>query len=289
MPLNEQQQAAATAAHALPVKVVAGAGTGKTETLAARFVELVRSGMPPSRILLLTFTEDAAAEMRERVRQRLTEAQLDLPAHELIDLWCHTFHGFAMRLIRQWGWIVNLPPTPGSLDEPDRRLLLEEIVAAWEDTAERNEYRPLEHSSYRWEDGEAWKKALTVLDQLRANGAPPHDLGPHPHLREQQNKLFAAERAQLEPLIKHIYDAYCDNLHRAGQLDYDEQIAAARRLLTAYPAIGRQFAAVMVDEFQDTNPAQLDLLALIRPDWTAMMVVGDPRQAIYGWRSARPD
>src|SRR5919205_279673 len=289
MPLNEQQQAAATAAHALPVKVVAGAGTGKTETLAARFVELVRNGVPPSRILLLTFTEDAAAEMRERVRQRLTEAQLDLPAHELIDLWCHTFHGFAMRLIRQWGWMVNLPPTPGSLDESDRRLLLEEIVAAWEDTSERNEYRPLEHNSYRWEDGEAWKKALAVLDQLRANGAPPHDLGPHPHLREQQNKLFAAERAQIEPLIKHIFEAYCDNLQRAGQLDYDEQIAAARRLLTAYPALGRQFAAVMVDEFQDTNPAQLDLLALIRPDWTAVTIVGDPRQAIYGWRSARPD
>src|SRR5919199_3375472 len=133
MPLNEQQQAAVIAAQALPVKVVAGAGTGKTETLAARFVELVRSGVPPAQILLLTFTEDAAAEMRERVRQRLDEAQIGLPPHELIDLWCHTFHGFAMRLIRQWGWAIGLPPAPGLLDEPDRLLLLQEIVAAWED------------------------------------------------------------------------------------------------------------------------------------------------------------
>src|ERR687884_1768183 len=136
MPLNEQQRVVATADQELPVKVVAGAGTGKTETLAARFVELVRSGVPPSRILLLTFTEDAAAEMRERVRQRLTEAQLGLPPHEMmIDLWCHTFHGFAMRLIRQWGWAIGLPPVPGLLDDPERLRLLEEIVAVWEDTS----------------------------------------------------------------------------------------------------------------------------------------------------------
>ncbi len=289
MPLNEQQEVVAGASGALAVKVVAGAGTGKTETLAARFVELVRGGIAPSQIVLLTFTEDAAAEMRERVRLRLAASQLALPPHELIDLWCHTFHGFAMRLIRQWGWAAGLPPAPGRLDEPERQDLLQQIVDAWEEDFERSAYRPLDHTSYRWDNGEAWAKARAVMDRLRASGATPGELGPHPQLEQQQQRLFAGERAQLEPLVAHLYETYGGHLRRAGVLDYDEQIGAATRLLALRPDLSRQFAVVMVDEFQDTNPAQLELLAWLRPDWSSVTVVGDPRQAIYGWRSARPD
>ncbi|MDQ5851412.1 MAG: ATP-dependent helicase [Chloroflexota bacterium] len=287
--LNEQQRRVALIDQALPLKVIAGAGTGKTETLAARFVELVRSGVAPGAILLLTFTEDAAAEMRARVMLRLHEAELELPPHAAMELWCHTFHGFAMRLIHQYGWALGLPPTPRVLQEEDQEALLDEIVAAWEDEAPAGDYRPLEHASYGWDNGEAWNKVLAVLTKLRGSGATPAALDPHPQLREQQLARFAAERAQLVPLIEHIHAAYCDHLHRAGLLDYDELIAAGCRLLERMPELARQFAVVMVDEFQDTNPAQLDLLARLRPDWSTVTVVGDPRQAIYGWRSARPD
>src|SRR3712207_4351621 len=109
MELNEQQRRVAQTGQALPLKVIAGAGTGKTETLAARFVELVRGGLPPSQIQLLTFTEEAAAEMRARVMARLINAEPDLPRDMLVELWCHTFHGFAMRLIHEYGWALGLP------------------------------------------------------------------------------------------------------------------------------------------------------------------------------------
>ena len=289
MRLNQRQRQVALAGRARPLKVIAGAGTGKTETLAARFVELVRGGVPASRIVLLTFTEDAAAEMRARLRLRLAEAELELAPHQQIDLWCHTFHGFAMRLLREWGWIAGLPPAPVVFDDHGKQALLQALVDDWEAEIGSGTYHPFEHASYAWESGEAWDKARYLLDRLRSSGAGAGDLAPHPGLADQQRSLFAAERAQLVPLVEHIYTAYRAHLRLTGALDYDEQIAAASRLLRAAPALQRQFDVVMVDEFQDTNPAQIKLLAELGPDWTNVTVVGDPRQAIYGWRSARPD
>ena len=289
MPLNEQQQHVARAERVVPLRVIAGAGTGKTETLAARFVEFVRQGVSPDRILLLTFTEEAAAEMRERVMRRLLEARPELPEHALMELWCHTFHGFAMRLIRQYGWRVGLPPTPRVLEDDEKKLLLDELVAAWEDETETDEYRPMGHASYRWDNGEAWNRARAVLASVRGSGGTPAELEPHPQLRAQQEALFAAQRAQLVPLIAHVYAAYATHLQRAGLLDHDEVIMHGCRLLETMPALAEQFEVVMVDEFQDTNRAQLDLLRRLCPDWSRVSVVGDPRQAIYGWRAARPD
>ena len=288
MPLNEQQQRVATSSATAPLKVVAGAGTGKTETVAARFVELVRGGISPSRIVLLTFTEDAAAEMRARVMLRLREAGLGLATHALLDLWCHTFHGFAARLVRQYGFLLGLPPAPLVLDKLEQAALRKEIIAAWE----REPGSPsalLAQPRYRWEDGEAWDKAMDILQQLRGSGASPTALDPHPLLRTVQEERFSAERAQLIPLVEHAYAAYTAHLRQAGLLDYDELIVAATRLLDLRPEVAQEFATVMVDEFQDTDPAQLGLLQRLRRDWSGVTVVGDPRQAIFGWRAARPD
>lgn len=287
--LNEEQQHAASVEHALPLKIIAGAGTGKTETLARRFVELVRSGVPPDRILMLTFTEEAAAEMRRRVLIRLADAELNLPSDTMAELWCHTFHGFALRLLSSYGWDVGLPPAPRILDTLEQQALLEEIVEEWENSLPSSGYRPLEHFSYRWDNGEAWNRANQVLSSIRDSGATPAELEAHPLLREQQQMLFSAERAQLIPLVEYGYRAYTGRLHEHGSLDYAEILVAACRLLARMPKIREMFTVVMVDEFQDTNPVQLDLLALLRPEWSAITVVGDPRQAIYGWRSARPD
>ena len=289
MPLNEQQQFVAQAGRASPIKVIAGAGTGKTETLAARFVDLVRQGLTPDSILLLTFTEEAAAEMRLRVMRRLAEAALVLPEHALSELWCLTFHGFAMRLIRAYGWALGLPPEPDVLDDDEQQAIVDEMIAAWEDALGDGSYAPFDHERYGWDNGEAWNRARTVLQSLRGSGATPAELDPHPTLREQQETLFGLERAQLVPLIAHAHADYGSRLDRAGLLDHDEQIARVSRLLECIPAITERFAVVMVDEFQDTNRAQIDLLRLLCPDWSRVTVVGDPRQAIYGWRAARPD
>lgn len=289
MGLNDRQQQVAQARRDLPLKVIAGAGTGKTETLAARFVALVEQGVPPDRILLLTFTEEAAAEMRARVMRRLAEAQPDAPPFLLADLWCHTFHGFAMRLLRQYGWEVGLSPAPRLLDEEQRATLLDGVVATWEETYGSGDYRPFDHAEYTWEDGEVWRKVRGVLDRVRGSGGSPAELQAHERLREQQEAMYATHRAQLVPLIEHVYTTYDTHLAESGLLDHDEQIARVCRLLAQMPEQAERFAVVMVDEFQDTNRAQLALLEHLCSDWSRVTVVGDPRQAIYGWRAARPD
>jgi DNA helicase II / ATP-dependent DNA helicase PcrA len=289
MPLNPQQQEAVEAVYDRPLKIIAGAGTGKTETLAARYVELVRQGIAPERIVLLTFTEDAAAEMRARVMLRLDESGLTLPPHALLQLWISTFHGFAMRLLQEHGFAVGLPPSPRLLGDDDQQELWQSIRELVENQPRIGAYVPLDHSAYRWDSDEAWNKALAVVEALRRGGGSPAELAPHEQLREQQSSLFAAHREQLVPLIAYCFDEYSAQLHRRGALDFDELLQAALRLLRAMPRLRERFDVVMIDEFQDTNRPQLALLQALQPSFTRTTVVGDPRQAIYGWNSARAE
>lgn len=290
MPLNPQQQRAVEAPHDEPLKIIAGAGTGKTETLAARYVELVRQGIAPERIVLLTFTEDAAAEMRARMMLRLGEAGLTLPPHALLQLWISTFHGFAMRLLQEYGFTVGLPPSPRVLTDDDQQEVWQSIREIVEGQPQiETGYAPLEHTAYRWDTDETWNKALAVVDALRRGGGTPAELEPHEQLRPQQTTTFAAQREQLVPLIEYCFDAYTAHLHRRGVLDFDELLQATLRLLRATPAIRARFDVVMIDEFQDTNRPQLALLQQLQHTFARTTVVGDPRQAIYGWNSARAE
>jgi DNA helicase-2/ATP-dependent DNA helicase PcrA len=290
MPLNPQQQTAAQSPPTVPLKIIAGAGTGKTETLAARYVELVRSGIVPERIALLTFTEDAAAEMRTRVALRLHEAGLQLPPHALLDPPISTFHGFAMRLLREHGFLIGLPPAPRLLTDDEQRELWQQITTRVEDVLRLPDgYAPLDHSAYRWDSDETWNRVRAVFDALRRGGGTPAELEPHAQLAATQHSRFAEHRAQLVPLIKHCWSVYAHQLHSTGTLDYDELLLTATRLLHVMPSLGEQFDAVLVDEFQDTNRPQLALLTALQPGFRRTTVVGDPRQAIYGWNSARAE
>lgn len=290
MALNPQQQRAVAAPYDQPLKIIAGAGTGKTETLAARYVELVRQGITPERIVLLTFTEDAAAEMRARVMLRLGESGLMLPSHALLHLWISTFHGFAMRLLQEYGFTVGLPPSPRVLSDDDQQEVWQSIREIVESQPQIEPgYVPLEHTAYRWDTDETWNKALSVVDALRRGGGTTAELAPHEQLRAQQTTTFAAQREQLVPLIEYCFGAYTTHLHRRGVLDFDELLQAALRLLRGTPAIRARFDVVMIDEFQDTNRPQLALLQQLQPTFARTTVVGDPRQAIYGWNSARAE
>lgn len=291
MTLNPQQLAAAHTPHDQPLKIIAGAGTGKTETLAARYVELVRSGIAPGQILLLTFTEDAAAEMRARVMLRLREAGLaEQTPSALLQLWIATFHGFAMRLLHEHGFEVGLPPTPRLLSEDDQQEFWQATREAVEaEPRLANGYAPIDHAVYRWDTNETWRHVESVIDALRRGGGSPAELEPHPQLAVQQTTEFAAHRAQLVPLIEHCFALYSGHLRSRGALDYDELLQAALRLLHARPALSARFVVVMVDEFQDTNRLQLALLQQAQPVLSRTTVVGDPRQAIYGWNSARAE
>lgn len=290
MVLNPQQDAAARAPAGVPLKIIAGAGTGKTETLAARYVELVRSGLLPQRIALLTFTEDAAATMRARVMQRLATTNLGLPSYTLLDPWIGTFHWLAMRLLRQHGFLIGLPPTLRLLADEEQAELWQQSVAAVE--ALRGvpaDYTPLDHGAYRWDSDETWHKVQAVFQALRRGGGVPGELAPHAQLAAGQQARFEAHRAQLVPLVEHCWHAYTAHVWRSGVLDYDELLRAAQALLEANPALSTILDAVLVDEFQDTNRSQLALLSALQPGFEHTTVVGDPRQAIYGWNAARAE
>ncbi|WP_026369672.1 ATP-dependent helicase [Kallotenue papyrolyticum] len=288
--LNALQIAAARAPLEPPTKIIAGAGTGKTETLAARYVACVQQGIPPERILLLTFTEDAAAEMRARVTVRLREAGLDLPPHALLHPWISTFHGFALRLLQRYGFEVGLPPTPRLLNDDEQREIQQALREELETRLRLPDgYDPLAHTVYRWENDEVWKRALAIFSALRRGGGTPAELAPHPALAEHQQRVCAAQRAQLVPLIGYCWQTYVRQLQQRGQLDFDELLRAATRLLQAVPAIRTRFDIVMVDEFQDTNRPQFELLRALAPALQRVTVVGDPRQAIYGWNAARAE
>lgn len=290
MPLNPQQQDAAQSPAGAPLKIIAGAGTGKTETLAARYVELVRSGIDPQRIVLLTFTEDAAAEMRMRVATRLSEAGLPLPPHAVLHPPIGTFHSFALRLLQTHGFVLGLPPAPRLLLPDEQGDLWRDLVLAVEDGFNLpHNYAPLDHSAYRWDSDETWNKVKTVFAALRRGGGAPDELAPHDQLAQTQHGRFAEHRAQLVPLIEHCWQAYTNYLQRTGTLDYDQILVLATRLLHAMPSLRDQWDAVLVDEFQDTNRPQLALLEALQPGFDRTTVVGDPRQAIYGWNSARAE
>jgi len=290
MPLNPQQHAAAQSPAGAPLKIIAGAGTGKTETLAAHYVELVRSGIDPQRIVLLTFTEDAAAEMRARVAVRLGESGLSLPPHALLGAPVGTFHSFALHLLQQHGFAIGLPPAPRILSDDEQGDLWQGIVAAVEDGLDLPpNYVPLDHSAYRWDSDETWNKVKAVFGALRRGGGTLIELAPHDQLAQTQHTRFAEHRAQLVPLIQHCWQTYANYLQRTGTLDYDQILVLATRLLQAMSELRDQWDAVLVDEFQDTNRPQLAMLQALQPGFQQTTVVGDPRQAIYGWNSARAE
>ena len=303
------EQTAVIEAPMSPLLVVAGAGSGKTETMAGRVVWLVANGfVAPEEILGLTFTRKAAAELAERIGLRLRKladaglwrAGVDEHGAEALQglPTVSTYHAYAGRLVSEHALRLGL--------EPDTRLLTE--AAAWQYAAEAvSRYDGDMDEVDKAEStvigavvdlaGEMAEHVLTVadvraeLDRIIAaiDAAPPAKAGakpPAPLLR--QREIFRARRAIL-PIVSRFLD-----LKRSRDaMDFADQVVVAARLATDVPEVGRaeraRFKAVLLDEFQDTSEAQLTLLrGLFAAPGAPVRVtaVGDPNQAIYGWRGA---
>ena len=266
--LNSAQRAAA--AHGSgPLLIVAGAGTGKTATLAHRVAHLVAEGTPPGRILLLTFTRRAAEEMLRRVDGLLRSAAGtgDLPtALSGARVWGGTFHAVATRLLRIHGESIGLPPGFTILDRSDSEDLMHAVRTSLDLGA----------------TGKRFPQKATCLDIYSrcVNAAEPleHVLGTrYPWCKDEAEGL------------KRLFAAYVDRKEAGHVLDYDDLLLFWRGML-ADPGLGEvvrgHFDAVLVDEYQDTNALQADIVALLRPDGTGITAVGDDAQAIYGFRAA---
>ena len=252
-----------------PLLVVAGAGTGKTRTLVHRVAHLIERGVPPSRILLLTFTRRAAGEMLRRAEALLR--QLGTPAAPRggglsRSLWGGTFHAVVARLLRAYGTAVGLDPEFTILDRSDAEDLLD-VVRTELDLVRTDKRFPR-------------KAACLAIYSQCVNS------------QQSLEVVLAAHypwcREYAEPL-KQLFRSYGERKELAAILDYDDLLLFWRGLL-ADPAAGAQvcgrFDHVLVDEYQDTNRVQADILRRLRPAGRGLTVVGDDAQAIYSFRAA---
>ncbi|MDH4145744.1 MAG: ATP-dependent helicase, partial [Acidimicrobiia bacterium] len=257
--LNDRQR---EAVHhpAGPLLVVAGAGTGKTRTLAARVARLVDEGAAAERILLLTFSRRAAEEMIDRVAA-LTDR------HAAAQLWGGTFHAVANRLLRHYGDAVGLSPGFTVLDQGDASDLFGLL---------RSEHLEASDGGRRFPRAET---IASVYSRVVNSSVPLVDVvRDHYPWCIDHTEAFSA-----------IFRSYSRRKRTGGVLDYDDLLLFWRALLTdarSGPAVRDRFDHVFVDEYQDTNGIQADITALLAGPAASVTVVGDDAQAIYGFRAA---
>jgi DNA helicase II / ATP-dependent DNA helicase PcrA len=288
--MTPEQAAAARAGPEGAFLVAAGPGTGKTFTIVQRFrwlVEKVR--VRPDQVLAVTFTEAAAAELRERL-----SAELGQP---LEDAWIGTFHGVCARLLREHAYLVGIAREVRVLDELGQRLFRERLQARLRSGAEPGldrDYQVLNPD----EVTDLLKSALTFALKLKGRGILPAEfqrraLEVHAAQPQQHDGLPPWATAELEAIevLHTIYERYQRWLRDAGRMDFDDLILTVIEALRTVPEFRercrRRFRHIVVDEFQDTNRIQLDLIDLLAaPEFSNVTVVGDAKQSIYGWRDA---
>jgi DNA helicase II / ATP-dependent DNA helicase PcrA len=257
--LNPEQLAAATHPEG-PLLILAGAGTGKTTTLCARVAWLIKQGVSPERIMLLTFTRRAAREMLQRTR-----ALVAMPAGTGGVLG-GTFHSVAHRFVRLHAASLGLPPGFAVLDAGDAADLLDLIRE--------------EHGHAQSKRRFPRKSTLLDIYSRTVNFQRP--------LSEVVSEAFPWCGEHIEEMAT-LFKTYTARKRSLGVLDLDD-LLLYWRALAADELIGRAieqtFDHVLIDEYQDVNGLQVDMVRGIRRHCRELTVVGDDLQAIYGWRSA---
>jgi DNA helicase II / ATP-dependent DNA helicase PcrA len=266
--LNEQQRRAVTHGQG-PLIIIAGAGTGKTRTISARAEYLVaRQGVPPEKILALTFGERAANHLADKL-----EEALGSPGREI---WASTFHSFCRRLLEEDGRRIGIPPGFRVLDGVETWMLLRELLPPLK----------LKHF-FNLRDPAAYVSDFReFLGRGHDNLLTPDDYLPYAKSRA----AAGAEDAEAEMEKARVYQAVDQRLRETGALTFGGLIERAIELLRSDASVRRQwqerFQFILVDEFQDTNWAQIQLLKVLAEKHKNVTVVGDHDQAIYRFRGA---
>src|SRR5262249_33900667 len=268
--LNKEQRRAVkhgigseSATKAPPLLVIAGAGSGKTKTLAHRVAHLVVSGVDPHRILLLTFTRRAAEEMIRRVKRITPKAlgtqQVDLP-------WSGTFHAIGARLLREYATQIGLKPSFTILDRSDAADLMDLVRHDLEQSRKASRFPKkdtcLSIYSFTINSGKS-------LEQVLAENFP-----------------WCVE---WEGDLRQLFQSYTAAKQRQNVLDYDDLLlywAEMMRDADLAAEIGGRFDHILVDEYQDTNRLQSQILLSLKPTGWGLMVAGDDAQSIYSFRAA---
>ncbi|MCL2470298.1 MAG: ATP-dependent helicase [Propionibacteriaceae bacterium] len=297
IPFSDEQIEAITAPMA-PSVIIAGAGTGKTTVMAARVVWLVGRGeVAPERVLGLTFTRKAASELSSRVRAGLALVGVD-DAYPRIS----TYDAFASRLVSEFGAWLGVNSSSRVLTGAERHILADQVVRTASEppgTLADKAMSTIISGLLKLE--EAIQSHLVTDDAIEEyttrfmgdlDQAPLYRGAPYVSITDA--KQTAAERLDL----LHLCQAYRDLKARHSVVEFFDQMVIAVRLATQLPEVGavlrQQYGLVIVDEYQDTSPAQAQLLSRLfgtqaGVEGYPVTAVGDPCQAIYTWRGAAVD
>ncbi|KAF2235265.1 P-loop containing nucleoside triphosphate hydrolase protein [Viridothelium virens] len=245
--LNANQRDAVTSPASV-LQVLAPPGSGKTKTLTSRVAyHIDHDGIDPSNILVCTFTIKAAREMKDRISGFIGQGR----ERQLI---LGTFHSIARRYLVTYGQYIGIPKHFGVADTSDSLAMIKRIV--------KNEKLGIEPA-----------KARSRISRLKARCISPDDYNTSSSRAEEHE--FAL-----------VYGGYEASLRASNLLDYDDLLLRCKDLLYQHPQCVSNLAAVLIDEFQDTNLVQFDLMRLFAQRRNKITIVGDPDQSIYGFRSA---
>ncbi len=295
VPEPTPDQAAVIEAPLAPMAVIAGAGSGKSETMAARVVWLVANGLiRPERVLGLTFTRKAAAELSDRVRRRLGQLREheDIIEPEVLDgePTVSTYHAYAARLFGDHALRAALEPT----------MRLVTPAVSWQIAARVVDSYDGPMDAVEWGPDTVTKAVIALAGELSEHlrtSQDVRDIGTWLNERvaevkkptkKHQGTILGAQRVreQLLPIV----EAYQRAKAKREVLDHGDQLALAARIAAGHPEVGAiersRYGAVLLDEYQDTSHAQLVLLKSLFGGGHPVTAVGDPCQSIYGWRGA---
>ncbi|HSD37561.1 MAG TPA: ATP-dependent helicase [Rhodocyclaceae bacterium] len=250
-----------------PLLVIAGAGSGKTNTLAHRVAHLIAHGADPRSILLLTFSRRAAIEMGRRVERIV--AIIDGPASQLSSAaltWAGTFHSIGSRLLREYAQQLGMSPSFTIHDREDSADLLN-LVRHELGLSGKDKRFPAKHT------------CLSIYSRVINTQAP---------LLQVLEKSYPW-CAEWEEELRRLFGAYVEAKQKQAVLDYDDLLLYWAQMLTEpslADSVGARFQHVLVDEYQDTNHLQASILKALKPDGRGLTVVGDDAQSIYAFRGA---
>jgi DNA helicase-2/ATP-dependent DNA helicase PcrA len=243
-----------------PIMIVAGAGSGKTKVLTTRIAHLMANGVDAFQILALTFTNKAAAEMKERVTHILGN-------NDARNLYIGTFHSVFARILRAEAEKLGYPRNFTIYDTDDAKSVVKTVVK--EMNLDDKHYKP-----------------STVYNRI--SNAKNSLISPEEYINDYglQQEDMRANR----PLIGKIYDSYCKRCFKNGAMDFDDLLLKFYQLLSTHPEslskYQRKFKYIMIDEYQDTNTSQYQIIKLLGAMHENVAVVGDDAQSIYSFRGA---
>jgi DNA helicase-2/ATP-dependent DNA helicase PcrA len=257
--LNERQREAVLTTEG-PLMIVAGAGSGKTKVLTTRIAHLMAKGVDAFQILALTFTNKAAAEMKERIGHILGTG-------EARNLYIGTFHSVFARIMRAEAHRIGYPNSFTIYDTDDAKSVVKAVTQ--ELNLDIQHYKP--------------NVVYNRISSAKNSLVGPKDYMADYHIQQEDMR---ANR----PMIGHIYDAYAKRCFKNGAMDFDDLLFKMYELLQHFPEVlhkyQHKFRYILIDEYQDTNPAQYEIIKLLGAAHENVCVVGDDAQSIYSFRGA---